>query len=120
MSYSVVIKDDHVYVKYAGVVDGLDIVQITADETFINNLRLLQKVIHDFSFCEEVSLGIEDMKDIALMSNMESNFTEKAIGVMIPKTAEGYARVEALGKAVKSPDWTVKVAKNYVDALTKI
>jgi hypothetical protein len=39
---------------------------------------------------------------------------------MIPITAEGYARVEALGKAVKYPDWTIKVAKNYVDALTEI
>ena len=120
MSYSVVIKDDHVYVKYAGIVDGLDIVQITADETFINNLRRLQRVIHDFSFCEEVSLGVEDMKEIALMSNMESNFTEKAVGVMIPGTEEGFARVEAFSQAVRSPDWTVLAAQNYADAFTKI
>jgi hypothetical protein len=25
-----------------------------------------------------------------------------------------------LGKAVKYPDWTIKDAKNYVDALTEI
>lgn len=80
----------------------------------------MQKVIHDFSFCEEVSLGIEDMQEIALMSNMESNFTEKAVGVMIPRTQEGVARVEAFSQAVRSPDWTVLAAENYADALTKI
>jgi hypothetical protein len=114
------IKEDHVYVKYSGIVDGLDIVRLTADENFINNLRHLQKVIHDFSFCEEVSLGIEDMQEIALMSNMESNFTEKAVGVMIPRTQEGVARVEAFSQAVRSPDWTVLAAENYADTLTKI
>jgi hypothetical protein len=120
MSYSIAIKDDHIYVKYSGIVDGLDIVRITADETFINSLRRLQKVIHDFSFCDEVSLGFEDMKEIAFMSNMESNFTEKAVGVMIPRTAEGYARVATFSQAIKSPDWTILVAQNYEDALTKI
>jgi hypothetical protein len=40
MSYSVLIEDDHVYDKYSGVVDGLDIVRITKDETLINNVRL--------------------------------------------------------------------------------
>jgi hypothetical protein len=120
MSYSVVIEDDHVYVKYAGVVDGLDIVRLTADEHFISNLRRLHKVIHDFSFCEEVSLGIEDMKEIALMSNMESNFTEQAIGVFIPKTQEGFARIAAFSQAVKSPDWTILAAENYADAFSKI
>ena len=120
MSYSAVIKDDHVYVKYSGVIDGLDIVQFTADETFINNLRRLKKVIHDFSVCEDVSLGIEDMQDITLMSNMESNFTEKAIGVMIPRTPEGYARVVAYSQTIKSPDWTILAAQNYKEALTKI
>jgi hypothetical protein len=60
------------------------------------------------------------MQEIALMSNMESNFTEKAIGVMIPRTQEGYARVAAFGQAVKSPDWTILAAENYADALLKI
>lgn len=120
MSYSIVIENDHVYVKYSGVIDGLDIVQITGDENFINNLRRLQKVIHDFSFCDDVSLGAEDMQEIAMMSNMESNFTEKAIVVIIPRTPEGYARVAAFSQALKSPDWTTLVAQNYEDALTKI
>ncbi len=40
MSYSVLIEVDHVYVKYSGVVDGLDIVRITKDETLINNVRI--------------------------------------------------------------------------------
>jgi hypothetical protein len=82
--------------------------------------EVLQKVIHDFSLCDELSLGVEDMQEIALMSNMESNFTEKAIGVMIPRTPEGYSRVEALSQAIKSSDWTILVAQNYADALTKI
>jgi hypothetical protein len=120
MSYSVLIKDDHICVKFSGIVDGLDIVRLTADENFINNLRRLQKVIHDFSCCEEVSLGIEDMQEIALMSNMESNFTEKVSCVIIPRTEEGYARVEAFSQAVRSPDWIVLTAKNHEDALTKI
>ena len=120
MSYSVLTKYDHGYVKYSGVVDGLDIVRLTTDEIFINNLRRLQKVIHDFSFCDEVPLGNEDMQEIALMSNMESNFTEKAIGVMIPRTDEGYARVVAFSQAAKSPDCTVLAAHNCGNALTKI
>ena len=40
MTYSVVIEGDHVYVKYSGVVDGLDIVRIIKDKTLINNVRL--------------------------------------------------------------------------------
>lgn len=120
MSYSILIQDDHVYVKFLGMVDALDIVRITADEKFINNLRRLQKVVHDFSFCDEVSLGVEDMQEIAMMSNIESNFTEKAVGVIIPRTQEGSARIEVFSQAIKSPDWTVLVAQNYEDALTKI
>jgi hypothetical protein len=120
MSYSVFIESDYVYVKYSGIVDGLDIVSITADDNFIGNLRSLQKVIHDFSFCEDVLLGIEDMREIALMTNMESNFTEKAIGVIIPRAQEGYARIEAFSQAVRSPDWKVLAAHDYADALTKI
>jgi len=119
MSYSVLIKDDHVYVKYSGIVEGLDIVQITADETFINNMRRLQKVIHDFSFCDDVLMGIEDMKEIALMSNLESNFSEKLKAVIIPKDADGYARVTALSQAIRSPDWQIYFAQNYAEALTK-
>tara|TARA_R110002167_G_C12435069_1_gene630264 strand:+ start:354 stop:716 length:363 start_codon:yes stop_codon:yes gene_type:complete len=120
MSYSIVIEDDHIYVKYSGIVDGLDIVRITADETFINSLRRLQKVIHDFSFCDEVSLGFEDMQEIAFMSNMESNFTEKAVGVLIPRTPEGLIRIAAFTQSIKSVDWTILAALNYAEALTKI
>jgi hypothetical protein len=120
MSYSTFVENNHVYVKYLGVVDGLDIVRLTADKYFINNLRRLQKVIHDFSFCDEVSLGIEDMQEIAMISNLESNFTEKVVGVMIPNTQEGLARVEAFSKAMTCPDWTILAAHNYADALTKI
>lgn len=119
MSYSVLIKEDHVYVKYSGLVEGLDIVQLTADENFIIHLRRLQRVIHDFSFCEEVSMGPEDTKEIALMSNLESNFSEKLQAVVIPKDAQGYARVTALSHAIKSPDWKILFAKNYDEALTK-
>lgn len=120
MSYSVFIQDDHVYVKYSGLVDALDIVRITKDELFIDNLRRLQKVIHDFSFCDEVSLSSEDMQEITLMSNMESNFTEKAIGVVIPRTQEGYERIHALSQGIKSKDWSIFAAQNYSDALTKL
>ena len=120
MTYSVLIKDDHVYLKYAGIVDGLDIVQITVNETFISNLRRLQKVIHDFQFCDDVSLGVEDMQEITLMSNTESNFTEKAIGVIIPRTPEDYARTAAFSYAVKSPESIVLAAQNYAETLIKI
>lgn len=120
MSYTVVIENDHVYVRYAGVVDGLDIVRITADQRFINNLRRLQKVIHDFSFSEDVNLGPEDMKDFAVISNIESNFSEKLVAVFILKNSDGYERVSALSQAIKSPDWTILVAQNYEDALIKI
>lgn len=119
MSYSVSIKEDHVYVKYTGLVEGLDIVQLTADQTFINNLRRLQKVVHDFSFAEDVSMGPEDIKEIALMSNLESNFSEKLLAVIIPKDEDGYRRVTALSQAIKSPDWKILFAQTYTEALTK-
>ncbi|WP_339721588.1 hypothetical protein [uncultured Paraglaciecola sp.] len=120
MSYLALIKENHIYVKYAGVIDGLDMVQITADENFINNMRRLQNVIHDFSFCDEVSLGVEDMQEIALMSNLESNFTEKAKMMIIPRTPQGFARISAFSQAIKSPDWRVLAAQNYEEALTKL
>ena len=120
MSYSVVIEDDHVYVKYFGLVDGLDVVRITADDNFISNLRRLQKVIHDFSFSEEVNLGPEDMKDFAVISNIESHFSEKLLAIFILKNPDGYERVSTLSQSIKSPDWNILVAKNYKDALTKI
>ena len=120
MSYSVVVEDDHIYVKYSGVVDGLDIVRITGDETYINGLRRLHKVIHDFSFCNEVSLGSEDMQEIAFMTNMESNFTENALVVLIPRTNEGLARAAVFRQSIKSPDWTILTVQNHAEALTKI
>lgn len=120
MSYSVLIQQDHIYVKYSGVVDALDIVRLTADQDFIGNLRLLQKVIHDFSFCEEVSLGVEDMKEIAFISNLESNFSEKIVGVFIPNTEEGHARIASYSQSLTSPHWLVLVASNYEEAKGKI
>lgn len=120
MSYAVIVEEEHVYVKYSGVVDSLDIVQLTADKLFIKNLRFLGKVVHDFSFAEDVCIGLEDVRDFAVLSNLESNFSEKLLAVIIPKSAKGFERVAALSQGIKSPDWHVVLAHNYAEALTKI
>lgn len=120
MSFSVSIEDDHVYVKFSGVVDGLDMVRLTADQEYIDNMRRMQNVIYDFRLSEEVSLGEADLKEIVLMSNLESNFTEKANIVIIPKTIEGHALIAAYGLAIKTPEWNVQAAQNYEEALSKI
>lgn len=120
MSYVVVVEDDHVYVKYSGSIDGLDIVRMAANEDFVDHVRRLQKVVHDFSFCDEVSVGLEDMREVAVLGNVESNFVEKLRAVVIPKSANGFERVSALSAGIRSPDWTLMVAKNYAEALAKI
>lgn len=120
MSCSVIIENDHIYVKFSGVVDGLDMVRLTANQEYIDNMRRLQNVIYDFRLSEEVSLGEADLKEIVLMSNLESNFTEKANIVIIPKTIEGHALIAAYGQAIKSPEWNVQAAQNYEEALSKI
>ena len=120
MSCSVIIENDHVYVKFSGLVDGLDMVRLTANQEYIDNMRRLQNVIYDFRLSEEVSLGEADLKEIVLMSNLESNFTEKANIVIIPKTIEGHALIAAYGQAIKSPEWNVQAAQNYEEALSKI
>ncbi|MEP1449185.1 MAG: hypothetical protein ABJK37_23980 [Paraglaciecola sp.] len=120
MSYSVILEDDHMYVKFTGVVDVLDMVRLTANQEYIDNMRRLQKAIYDFRLSEEVSLGEADLKEIVLMSNLESNFTESANIVVIPRTPEGHAFVAAYAQAIKSPEWNVQVAQNYEEALSKI
>jgi hypothetical protein len=123
MSYSIYVESDHVYVKYADVVDTVDIVRLTKDNLFIGNIRVLENLVHDFSNCEEVSVTLEDMKDVALMANIESNFTENLVEVIIPRATgdqESQERIEALSQAIKSRDWTVLLAKDYAHALQQI
>ncbi|MFT4938246.1 MAG: hypothetical protein ACI88A_001270 [Paraglaciecola sp.] len=85
MSFSVTIEVDHVYVAYSGVVEALDVVILFGDQEFIRNLRLLQKVIHDFSQTQEVLMDFEDIKNLTLLSNLESNFTENTDQCFYPK-----------------------------------
>ncbi|MGS2720572.1 hypothetical protein [Paraglaciecola aestuariivivens] len=120
MSYKVAVEEDHVYVKYLGLIDGLDIIRMAADNDFVNQVRRLQTVVHDFSFCDDVQLKFEDLHEVTVLANVESNFAEKLFAIIIPKTAEGYDRVATLTQGIKSPDWTVMVAQNYPQALIKI
>lgn len=117
VSYQVEINGDHVYVTYSGKIDGLDIVQLTGDSSFINDFRRLQKVIHDFSMADEVSIPFDQMRDISVLSNMESNFTETLIGIIIPRNEEGYERINLIKEFVKNPNWKIFAAKNITEAL---
>lgn len=117
MSYQVEIKDYHVYVKYSGTVDGLDIVRLTGDPEFINDFRRLQKVIHDFSMTDEVAISFDQMRDVSVLSNMESHFTEKLIGIAIPRNEEGFARINLIKEFVKNPNWKIFAARDLAEAL---
>jgi hypothetical protein len=120
MSYSVTIESDHVYVAYSGVVEALDVISLTGDQEFITNLRLLEKVVHDFSQAEEVLMDFEDIKKLTLLSNLESNFTENLLGIAIPKDEESYDRILTLRDGIQSDKWTVFFARNYAEALSML
>lgn len=123
MSYTIKVESDHVYVKYAGDVDTLDIVRLTKEALFIDNVRELNSLIHDFSNCTDVRIDLEDIKHVAMMANIESNFTEELVEVIIPRDIQdtnSQARVEALSQAIKSQNWAVLLAADYEDALAQI
>jgi hypothetical protein len=117
VSYNISISDGHIYVKYSGKVDGLVIVQLTGDSAFISEFRRLQKVIHDFSMVDEVNIPFDQMRDISVLSKMEANFTEKLIGVVIPRGEEGYERVNLLKEFIKNPNWKIFPARDKAEAL---
>jgi hypothetical protein len=117
VNYQVEVKNEHVYVKYTGTIDGLDIVRLTANPEFMSHFRRLQKVIHDFSLTDEVSISFDQMRDVSVLSKMESYFTEKLIGIVIPRNEEGYARVNLIKQHVANPNWKIFAAKDMAEAL---
>lgn len=117
LGYSVIQKSDHVYVKLSGVIDGLDFIKLTGDPSFILELRRLKKVIHDASEVDAVNISPEQMREITLLSSIESNFTESLVGVIIPKDEEGVERVEQLKQGVKNKQWKIMTARNYQEAV---
>ncbi|GAB5381154.1 MAG: hypothetical protein Alis3KO_04110 [Aliiglaciecola sp.] len=118
MPYKVFEEDDHVYVKFHHAVDALDIVQITADEAFIKPFREKRKVVHDFSFAKSVDIDMREIREIAVLSNVESNFTESLTGIVIPFDEEALERIEALSAAIRNEKWIVHIAKDYEHAKT--
>ncbi|MFT5676614.1 MAG: hypothetical protein ACI808_002559 [Paraglaciecola sp.] len=120
MSFSVTIEFDHVYVAYSGIVEALDVIQLSGDQEFITNMRVLEKVVHDFSDAEEVMMDFEDIKNLTLLSNLESNFTENLIGIAIPKDEQSYNRILTLRDGIQSDKWTVLIAHNYPEALSML
>jgi hypothetical protein len=77
----------------------------------------LQKVIHDFSLTDEVSISFDQMRDVSVLSKMESYFTEKLIGIVIPRNEEDYARVNLIKQHVANPNWKIFAAKDMAEAL---
>lgn len=118
MPYKVFEEDDHVYVKFSHCVDALDIVKITADPAFINPFRTKRKVIHDFSFAKSVDIDMQEIGEIAVLSNVESNFTESLTAIVIPFDMGALQRIKALGKAIRNEKWIVNIAKDYEQAKT--
>ncbi len=117
MGYSVSTKNDHVYVKFHGVLDGLDIVRLTKDPDFINDFRRLQKVVHDASTVDSVSITSDQLREITVLSSIESNFTESLVGIVIPNSEEGFERVQLIKDGIRNKQWTILAARNYEEAL---
>ena len=117
MGYSVTVNPDHVYVQYHGVLNGLDIVKLVADPEFINDFRRLERVVHDASGVDAVSITPEQMREIGVLSSIESNFTENLLGIIIPKDEAGFERLRQLRAGIKNNQWTILVAHSYEEAL---
>jgi hypothetical protein len=96
---------------------------LTKDNLFIDNIRVLENLIHDFSGCDDVTIGLEEIKQVALLANIESNFTQNLVEIIIPrdmKDQQSNQRIKTLSQAIKSQDWTVMIVESYADALAKI
>lgn len=116
MSYRYEIQEHYIHVTYHHIVDALDIIQLTADQAFIDYFRTLKKVLHDFSNVDDVLINMEGIQQIALLSNMESNFTEELSAIIIPKDQAGFDRVDALRKLIKNPSWKVHIVWSIDEA----
>lgn len=117
MSYKVVLKTDHVFVQYFGDIDPLDIIHVTSDPEFITPFRQLEAVIHDFSTANSVNIGLDEIREIAVLSKLESQFTEQLKGIVIPFDMSDTTRVEALKKAIETQKWDIHIVENIEAAL---
>ena len=117
MSYKLVLEADHIYVQYLGDVDPLDIIHVTSDPDFITPFRQLEAVIHDFSKANSVNIGLDEIREIAVLSKLESNFTEQLKGIIIPFDMNDTTRVEALKKAIETHKWDIHIVENLGAAL---
>lgn len=117
MGYSVDVRGDHIYVKYSGVLDGLDIVRLMSNSDFINDLRHIQQVVHDASDTDSVSIAPDQVREIGVLLSIESNFTENLLGIIIPKDESSFERLRQLKEGVKSKQWTILTAQDYTEAL---
>ncbi|GAA0852985.1 hypothetical protein [Aliiglaciecola litoralis] len=120
MTYLVEIKSDHVYVKYSDEVTALDVIALFSDQLFITSFRTLQAVIHDFSGAKNVNMAFADIRELAVLSNIESNFTEKLTAIIIPFDPTSSERVTALCDAIRAKDWHIQIATSYPEALALI
>ena len=78
--------------NYNGVVDSPDCISILSVNEFVNNARRLYRVIFDYSQSKGTNISEDDLRQINMLLNLESNFTENFFAVVIPK--DKYVREE--------------------------
>ena len=71
--------------NYNGVVDSPDCISILSVNEFVNNARPLYRVIFDYSQSKGTNISEDDLRQINMLLNLESNFTENFFAVVIPK-----------------------------------
>jgi ADP-glucose pyrophosphorylase len=117
MGYKIEVHTEYVRVMYTEKVDLLDWISVLSADEFINNVRRLKRVIHDYSLCVSSDFTVDNMRELSLLINLESNFTEKCFVVIIPIDQAHRERFGILKATIKSDKWVFKLANNTTEAI---
>lgn len=117
MAYKVTINADHLYVQYLGDIDPLDIINITADPEMIVPLQKVGAVIYDFSGARSVNIDLDEMSEIAVLSDLDTPAVARPKGIVIPIDINDTIRIEGLKQALKRMKWEIYFVANHKEAL---
>jgi hypothetical protein len=117
VSYQIEIIQDIVWVKYLGLVDGLDIIEHYQDPLYVDNIRRYGKVIYDYTQTTDSNITQDEIREFSVLAKIESPYHDRILGVVIPRTEKGRELAGVYIKLLANYNWHLSIANNFAEAL---
>ncbi|MCC2617974.1 hypothetical protein LJ739_17100 [Aestuariibacter halophilus] len=116
MNVAFCIVENIVWVRFSGHIDALDLIQLSADDNYLESLRKYRRVIFDYSQATSVNMGFEEIRQLSTITRVECNFTEHLHGAIVPLDDAGWIRAKRYAETVKPYGWEMVIVDSTEQA----